>query len=183
MTPEEFENCFDRFQASAFRLECLQAYDVDEEHEEIAAWRRGLPRPEYSVRTDPWLRRIAMTTVAGKSWQRARVVRHPLSEYLHWELLGYVESQAVGEQIGLIDQADHPELTQLPDFWLFDAGTAEAFGVQMHYDSTGRFVSAELVTDPATLDAWTATARSVWAEAVPLNRFLATLAHPCRAIG
>jgi hypothetical protein len=47
------------------------------------------------------LRRIALTTAAGKSWSRIHVIQEPLSEYLRYELIGYVESMAVGEEIRL----------------------------------------------------------------------------------
>jgi hypothetical protein len=39
-----------------------------------------------------------VTTVAGKRWPRVRIVEHPLSEYLCYEIEGYVES-ATGEEI------------------------------------------------------------------------------------
>jgi hypothetical protein len=79
---------------------------------------RAPPRPERSVRTSPWLRRIAVTTVAGKRWQRVHIVEHLLSEYLCYEIEGYVES-ATGEEISIADRAAHPDLARLgPDFWL-----------------------------------------------------------------
>jgi hypothetical protein len=37
----------------------------------------------------------------GKSWSRVHVIQEPLSEYLRYELIGYVESMAVGEEIRL----------------------------------------------------------------------------------
>ncbi len=57
MTPEEFNAAFDSFRSSAFRLECLQAYAVSAEDARLRAFREGLPRPERSVRTSPWLGR------------------------------------------------------------------------------------------------------------------------------
>ena len=92
MNFDEFDAWFDRFERSTFRLETLQRYAVSEEDERLRAFREGAPRPERSVRTSPWLRRIAVTTVAGKRWQRVHIVEHPLSEYLCYEIEGYVES-------------------------------------------------------------------------------------------
>jgi len=89
---DEFDAWFDRFERSTFRLETLQRYAVSEEDERLRAFREGTPRPERSVRTSPWLRRIAVTTVAGKRWQRVHIVEHPFSEYLCYEIEGYVES-------------------------------------------------------------------------------------------
>ena len=51
--------CFDLFERSAFRLETLPVYAVAAEDERLRAFRLGLPRPERSVRTSPWLARIA----------------------------------------------------------------------------------------------------------------------------
>jgi hypothetical protein len=82
VTPEEFDDAFDQFRVSAFRLETMQYYSVSAEDARIRAFREGTPRPERSVRTSPWLRRIALTTAAGKLWSRVHVIKEPLSEYL-----------------------------------------------------------------------------------------------------
>lgn len=103
MTPDEFNAAFDTFRVSAFRLETLQQYAISAEDTALRAFREGLPRPERSVRTSPWMRRIATTTIAGKSWSRVRLVLHPLTEYVRYELISYVESVVVGEEIRLVD--------------------------------------------------------------------------------
>ncbi|MGH3844798.1 MAG: DUF6879 family protein [Pseudonocardiaceae bacterium] len=148
MTLDEFDQLFDTFDVSAFHLETHQAYAVSEEDERLRAFREGLPRPERSVRTSPWLQRIALTTAGGKQWSRVHVVEHPLSEYLRYQLISYVESQAVGEVIGLADRDLYPELADLgPDFWLFDRGTPRAFGVLLHFDDSGHLLDIESVTE------------------------------------
>ncbi|MGH3767136.1 MAG: DUF6879 family protein [Pseudonocardiaceae bacterium] len=150
MTLEEFDLLFDRFEASAFHLETHQTYAMSEEDERLKAFREGLPRPERSVRTSPWLRRVAVTTAVGKQWGRVHIIEHPLSEYLRYELIGYVESQAAGDVIGLADCGMHPELVDLgPDFWLFDHGTSAAFGVLLHFDHSGHLLDIASVTDSA----------------------------------
>jgi hypothetical protein len=68
--------CFEVFKVRAFRLETLSTYAVPAE-EGLRAFRLGLPRPERPVRTSSWLRRIADTTAAGKSWRRVRVLGRP----------------------------------------------------------------------------------------------------------
>jgi hypothetical protein len=134
MTPDEFSAAFDAFRHSALRLETLQQYSVSAEDETVRAFREGLPRPERSLRTSPWLQRIATTTMAGKTWTRIRLVRHPLTEYVRLELLAYIESAAVGEQIRIVDLDQHPELASLgPDFWLFDADEPDEFAICIHY--------------------------------------------------
>jgi uncharacterized protein DUF6879 len=141
MTLEEFDQLFNRFTATAFHLETHQAYAVSEEDERLRAWRDGRPRPERSVRTSPWLQRIASTTIAGKRWSRVHLIKEPLSEYLRYQLVGYVESQAVGEEIRLASINEYPELAGLgPDMWLFDSGTPGAFGVQLDFDEFGHLI-------------------------------------------
>ncbi len=147
MTPDEFNAAFDNFRISASRLETLQHYAVSAEDAALRAFREGLPRPERSVRTSPWLQRIAATTLAGKSWSRMRLVQHPLSEYVRYELISYVESQAVGEEIRLVDLNRHPELSSLgPDFWYFDADTPSEFAIIIHYDGNGSVLGYERST-------------------------------------
>jgi hypothetical protein len=66
MTPEEFNAEFDKIRKSAFRFEGLAVYDIDEEDEDLVAWQRGLAMAERSVRTSPWLARIARQTVSDE---------------------------------------------------------------------------------------------------------------------
>lgn len=171
MTVEEFAALFDTFQHTAFRLEALQTYDEQAEAAAVRAFREGLPRPERSVRTSPWLRRVAVSTAQGKQWSRVRVVDYPLSEYTRYELVGYVESQAAGEQIQLVNIEQVGNLG--PDFWLFDAGTPEACAVLMRYTVDGKIEGFELVTDSAHLERLHDIQRTAEAHAVPLNAFLA----------
>jgi hypothetical protein len=175
MAPEEFNDCFDRFRTSAWRLEARQRYTSPGEDDRIKAWREGRPRPERSVRTSPWLRRVAVTTAEGKQWGRVHVVRHPLSEYLRYEMFGYVESAAAGEEIRIADQAASPALDALgPDFWLFDGGTEHAFAVLMHYDDDGRLAEYEPVSATAALGECYRVRDLVLAHSVPLNAYLAS---------
>jgi hypothetical protein len=174
MTPEDFAACFDRFKESAFRLETLQRYTVPDEAERIRMFREGRPRPERSVRTSPWLRRVAVTTAAGKHWQRVHVVDHPLSEYLRYELVGYVESAAAGEEVGIADRATHPDLARLTtDFWLFDADSGNAFAVPMNYDDEGHLLGYELAESPEELARRRSERDLALAHSVSLNEYLA----------
>jgi hypothetical protein len=59
-----------------------------------------------------------------------------------------VESQAIGEQIRIVDLNAHPELSDLgPDFWLFDAGKSGEFAMVIYYDADGSFLGYEHTTD------------------------------------
>lgn len=183
ITGDEFAALFDRFTDTAFRLERWQTYAVSAEDASVRAFREGLPRPERSVRTSPWLRRIAVTTAQGRDWSRLRVVEHPLTEYTRHELLGYVESQAAGERILVADRDDVGDLG--PDFWLFDADTDHPCAVVMRYDQDGQIAERELVRDPAAVAALAAVRDRALAVAVPLNAFLAAadaaIGGRCRA--
>lgn len=172
----DFDAVFAAFAASrtsttVFRWEALQHYDVATDEPSLVAFREGTPRPERSVRTSPWLARIATSTIAGKAWQRVRHVVEPLSEYLRWELLAYVESQSAGEQITVHTTPDTPVV---PDFWLFDGEPADQRAILMHYDAAGVPRRYELVEHndprfPGLVD----VRDQVSAAAVPLNQFLA----------
>lgn len=172
MTPEEFDALFDQFHSTAFRWEGLPAYDVGgEEAVYIEAMRSGAPVPERSVRTDPWIARIAITTVAGKDWSRLRVVDDPLTEYERFELAAYTEAQVVGDRTSIVRRADvAPGL----DFWLFDGGRPEAYAVVMRYDDDGHWLGADLTTEPGELDELDRRRKEATAAAIPLNVFMAT---------
>lgn len=170
MNGADLSALFDSVTRTAFRLETLQTYDVSGELDSVRAFRDGLPRPERSVRTNPFLRRIALQTAVGVQWSRVRVVEYPLTEYVRYELLGYVESQAAGEQISLVDREVARDLG--PDFWLLDAGMPSARAVLMHYDEEGRIVDRELTTDPDVLVRLAGQQAAAETYAVPLNAFL-----------
>jgi hypothetical protein len=177
VTPEELNQLFDSAHTSVFRLEKLQTYAVSADDPSLVAFRRGEPRPERSVRTNAFLRRVAVRTLtAGVAWSRVRVVEWPLTEYTRWELLGYVESQAAGEAIRLVD-ADLAEdiVAGEPDFWLFDAGTRDARAVLMHYAPNGRLVGREPVTDPAEVARLATVKDETVRRSASLNEFLARL--------
>jgi hypothetical protein len=171
VNPAEFDALFDAARSTIFRLEQLPAYAVGgAEEDRIRAFREGRPRPERSVRTSAWMARIAVTTVAGKSWSRVRVVDQPLTEYERYELESYRESQAVGESISIVLRSTVE--AEGPDFWLFDGGTEHARAVLMHYTDDGRLDRRELVEDAELLATLQARREAASATAMPLNEFL-----------
>lgn len=166
----DFDALFDTFTHTAHRLETLPAYAVPREDPGLRAFRDGTARPERSVRTSPWMARIAVTTAAGKVWTRTRVLDTPLTEYQRFSLSAYVESQTVGEGIALVDRSLVGDLG--PDFWLFDRGTDHARAAVMRYDAGGRFEGHELVVDPVELAELGRRADVAGEHAVPLAEFL-----------
>lgn len=175
LTPAEFGTLFDTFQRTVVRLEALPAYAVGgAEGLRLEAWRTGRPRPERSVRTDPWLARIALSTIAAdKQWSRVRVVDDPLTDYQRYQLASHIEAQAVGDQVRIARRADVGDVG--PDVWLFDASSPNAHAVVMRYTSEGNVDRRELVTDQATVGRLAGTVGAVIAASVPLNEFLAVV--------
>jgi hypothetical protein len=172
VTPEHFDALFDSFHTTAVRLETLPAYAVaDYEGERLTAFLEGRPLPLRTIATDPWLARMAATTLAGKQWSRVRVLDEPLTDYEHFELAVYLESQAVGETIHVLPRS--ALATDGPDFWLFDGATPSPRAVLMDYGPDGSWLGARLVDDPAVIMMCRARLAQALGAARPLNEFLA----------
>jgi hypothetical protein len=140
--PDDLGRLFTSFRHSAFRLETLPAYLIDSEAESLQLWRAGQPEPEWRKDRD-WLALVRQNVAAGKSMQRVRVVRRPLSDYVRFEMdWGYPQNVDAGEDIWILELGPDDELPWIPDadvrcdFWLFDAVTV----VRLDYDTEGRFI-------------------------------------------
>lgn len=173
----QFDAQFDRFVESStsttvFRWEARQTYAVSREDPSLLAFRDGTPRPERSVRTSPWLARIARSvTVDGKQWQRVRYIEEPWTEYTAWEIESYRESQAAGDQVLLTTV---PLARPRPDFWLFSGSApGDRYAVVMHYDEEGVPQRFEFTDQPDRLGELHAAASEALASAVSLNAYLA----------
>lgn len=168
-----FDALFDRFTSTVVRLETLPAFDVGgEEARRIEAWRTGQPVPDRSVRTTPWLARIAVSTVVdGKSWRRVRVFDEPLTEYQRYQLNSYIGSQAAGEQIFIAQRAKVGEAGC--DVWVFDAGQPGAYAAVMRYDEAGHWLGFDFANDASKVEAHADRVERVAGYAIPLNEFLA----------
>lgn len=135
---EAFGQLFETFERTAFRLETLAVYDVEEEAEEMARFLAGEPMgPEWE--DNPWVRSM---TDKGKQVSRVHVLTSPLTDYLRYELSAYPGNIKAGESIGIIDLSER-SVHGLPDhdFWLFDDRDV----YRMHYTDAGRFIGAELL--------------------------------------
>lgn len=135
---EDFGRLFETFERTAFRLETLAVYDVEDEQEEIERFLAGEDMgPEWD--DNPWVRSM---TDQGKSVSRVHVLRSPLTDYLRYELAAYPGNIKAGESIGIIDLAAR-DVAGVPDhdFWLFDDRDV----YRMHYTPEGKFIGAELL--------------------------------------
>lgn len=178
---DDLDARFDRVRHSAFRYEGQRAYLIGGgEAARLAAWREHRPRPERSVRTDPWLARIARTTADGVEWMRLRVVDDPLTEYQRFQLTSgtYLEALAVGDRTLLLHREQAGGVLGLgsrcPDFWVLDRGTDAEVGWWMRYTSAGAFNGITMAND-RDLVAMRHVADVVTRDATPLPDFLAGL--------
>jgi hypothetical protein len=152
LTPEDLGRLFATFRHSAFRLETLPAYLIEGEAESLALWRAGQPEPAWRKDRE-WLVLVRQNIAAGKTMQRVRTVRRPLSEYVRFELdWGYPANVAAGEDIRVWELGLGDELPFIPDpdrgydFWCFDGLTV----ARLEYDGAGRFIGVVDASDQAS---------------------------------
>jgi len=135
----------ENFKESAFRLERCPSYNMPEEAEMLAAFKRGekVQLPEHH----PWPPLVKRQCSAGKVMQRARVVSRPPTEYERFELSLYPHSIEAGEQICVYERGSIPEIFRYEvDFWLFDNHTVYI----LNYDAEGHFLGTEPAYDMVT---------------------------------
>ena len=135
----------ENFKESAFRLERCPSYNMPEEAEMLAAFKRGekVQLPE----NHPWPPLVKRQCSAGKVMQRARVVSRPPTEYERFELSLYPHSIEAGEQICVYERGSIPEIFRYEvDFWLFDNHTVYI----LNYDAEGHFLGFEPAYDMVT---------------------------------
>jgi hypothetical protein len=135
----------ENFKESAFRLERLRSYNMPEEAEMLAAFKRGekVQLPE----DHPWPPLVKRQCSSGKIMQRARVVDQPPTEYQRFELSLYPRSVEAGEQIHVYERGSIPEIFLYEvDFWLFDNHTVYI----LNYDTDGQFLGFEQAYDVVT---------------------------------
>ncbi|WP_326555108.1 DUF6879 family protein [Micromonospora sp. NBC_01813] len=150
MDDDEFNQLFRDFRYTAYRLETLQRYDVSYEQDEFARFLAGETRGEFPG-IAAWCDTVRAAVSAGKRMHRVHVVTEPLSDYVRFECgWAYEHTVDAGEDVRLIavSAADAwPAALPHYDYWLFDSSQL----VAMYYDEEGRFVSGELISDPAKI--------------------------------
>lgn len=145
MEINEFGQLFATFQKTAFRLETLPQYLVDEEVDAFDAYLHGGARP--TDLNSGWINLVTEAASAGKSISRVHAMGEVLTPYLRFELQWfYPYNLQAGEEIRIFQAADpKAAFSDLPycDFWLFDDSTV----VRMDYDDEGRFLRPVDVSD------------------------------------
>jgi hypothetical protein len=173
LSEEAFSSLFRDFRHTAYRLETLQAYNVEYEEAPFRAYLSGAER--Y---TDPgyheWLEVNEANKAAGKTMGRVHIVTEPIADYVRYELLWpYRDNVAAGEDIQILPVTNGEWPSDLPheDYWLFDSTMA----VIMRYDDTGAFTSAEVTESAEALvqyNYWRDLARHL---AIPYEEYLQRL--------
>jgi hypothetical protein len=165
---------FAGFTSTVYRLEARQQYLVPEEAEALERFLRGEPRVEKSIRTSAWMRQIAESTMAGRRWQRVRLIEHPLTNYTRFELFGLLCNAACGDETRFAVLNEHPELADLvgQDYWLFDQDTPAPAAALMRYDPEGHFLGAEVSTDPEIIDRCKRQRELALAHSIPIHGYL-----------
>ena len=153
-----------------FRLETLSRYNAASDADDVRRYLRGEPAPSAEAKR-PWLDRIRADVTSGRAWRRLHAVAEPLSDYLRYECeWGYVPNSAAGEQVRIAELT--PALAQVGDFFVLDGRHV----VRSRYDQTGRFVHAEVMSDPASAAPFLAIAELLWNQATNFSTWWD--AHP-----
>jgi hypothetical protein len=138
MTLDDVRRIADRAK-DHFRLETLPQYLVPQEEERFAAWKRG-ERRRRTPENNTWLATLRENTTAGEHWWRVRILDYPLATYSAYELFGYQDSDAAGQETFVTNRGWHADLADLhEDFWLYDSTTV----IRMVYDEEGHFLHPE----------------------------------------
>jgi hypothetical protein len=172
---DALEHLLSGFQTSIFRLEALDKYTVEGEIEVVDAFLRGEPELPRTPVIDDFLADIRQERVEGRIRSRVHAIAGPLTPYLRYEVeWGYTACAAAGEDIRILHRPswrESPFSAQPPDFYLVDDETAAV----MRYDSGGRWLGFDLVTDPDQLAEYRLLRDLALHHAIPLQRYLAAL--------
>lgn len=170
---EEFGALFSSFERSAFRLETLPEYAVDQEIDVFNRWLAGEPNLPKDWLPE-WFQQIADSTNAGREWTQIHAFAGGLNPYLKYEIeWAYVMSDEAGMKVAILDDPrpqHHFGALPYEDFWLFD----DSVVVAMDYDAEGHFTGARKITDPATVSRYRQARDVALRHATPLAEYRRT---------
>ena len=128
-------NPFETFERTAFRLEALPQYIVENEKEAFAHF---LETGEIMLKDTDWQDLVAKNIAAGKKMERLRLFSKDLTDYERYEIEAYPGPKA-GEVIRTALRKEY-ELEYRYDFWFFD----EVWIAQVNYETDGTFVNFDV---------------------------------------
>ena len=157
----QFEQLFNNFTRSAWRLECQGAYDEPEEREPL---RRFLAdEPDDGSWFADWLEWVRALRTTDRTIGRVRVLTEPLTDYLRFELSITPAAVEAGEDIRALPDARFRTLgIPREDFWIFD----DSLVALMHFGVDG-VSGAEIITDPGQVESFRDRQQRTWEAAVP----------------
>ncbi|OKJ25177.1 DUF6879 family protein [Streptomyces sp. CB01580] len=158
---------------SAVHLEARDAYVVDEEDQDLKAWRAG-ELADVADRTAWWAPfhdAVADAVARGVAVQRTRVISTPATEYIRFEHACTPRNLAAGEEVRWLPREQALDLL-LPahDFWLFDGRLIRWH----HFAGDGTHLHDQLDNRPGIAEQTAAAFRAVWERAVPHQEFTIT---------
>ena len=172
LSQADFDTLARSYKASAFRMEMLPQYLVDQLNPRYNAFLSGDPVPPPNKSSEDWVQLIRDAISKGKTMSRVHILPEKLTPYLKYEIeWGYTKNSAAGDDIRIVlpsrcDPTLQKALTQ--DFWLFD----DTVVVLVDYDSQGSFKGLRRL--PASDDAsiYRDARRLSWERSIPLREFL-----------
>ncbi|MFR9675854.1 DUF6879 family protein [Streptomyces sp. TR02-1] len=165
--PGAFRSLFENFTSSAFRLETRTAYGVPEEDEPFHTWLSG--EDPGTAWLQDWLDLMTAQTGNGRTVRRVRVVDHPPSDYLRFEISVTPHNLAAGEVIRYLPRQRSDEL-QLPgsEFWIFDRRLL----VFLAFGTDDQFLGFASTDDPAAVSRHERIQQHAWSEALPYEQYV-----------
>lgn len=147
ISQKEFSQLFENFKDTAFRLELLNTYHIEEELEAFCLFKKGLLKPPSDFNKE-WQNLLLQSIKNNKSFSRVRVIDGELTDYQKFEILwGFKKNIEKGEDIRFVIR---PKLSTfnssvpiLKDFWLFDS----AICILIEYDYLGNFLGVKKVPE------------------------------------
>ncbi|MBC3189486.1 hypothetical protein H7X46_00180 [Pseudonocardia sp. C8] len=141
---------FQRAGDQLFRMECLPRYMASAgEESDFQRFLAGADGPDME-RKEQWLAILRAEEQRGLVSYRVRVFSEAMTEYERYEAEWcYVHNAVAGEDIYVLRDGEHemPDSVIREDFWLVN----DVLLIPMRYDEHGRFLGADLVTDPTTI--------------------------------
>lgn len=173
--PELGELINERHTFDLLRVQTLDRYDAASDGDDFQRYLAGESEPTAS-RKRPWLDHLRTLVDSGRAWRNVHVLSTPLSDYLRYACeWGYAYNVTSGQDVLIVDPADDVvmhALVAVGDFWVID----QKMVVRMRYDSGGRFVGAEPVSDEDRGMLFRAVAGLLWRQAEPFTSWWAR--HP-----
>jgi len=156
------------------RVQTLDAYEVESDGGDFAAYVRGAPGPTSPERK-PFFDELRQERAKGMVWRDLTVVNGPLSDYQRYGFDWVCpDAVAAGQDIRVLDIADHPAaavLLALGDFWVIEGEQV----VLVRYDAEGRHVGEVQVTAQG-VHGYIAAAEMAWCLGTPFTDWWE--AHP-----